>query len=410
VIETTLRAKLPLVAVRTSDPVHAPHVVGYLAGRDRSPAPLFDGRNVDQDVVYCCLGNPPAPRSPAKASRRDADPAELHERFAGAGSTLVMVNPNGAGEYAFDAGELPTPPGAVAAWLGRLGMRRTQIDAALPALGGLTLREVDWVVRIATADGSWSPADLARARRRVVRPRGGLVQVPAEPPPGYSAPNALKTLLVDWRPLLLRKDVDRRLVPRGLLLDGEPGTGKTTAAKAVARDLGVPLYRFDAAAVRNKFVGESEKALQAALSAADRAAPCVLLIDEIEKLFSERDDEGATAGILAELLWWLSEHETRVLAVATTNDRTVIPPELIRPGRFDEVATLERLTEPQARDLALGLARTYPDVEVSREAILRRLIQAGSAVLPGLTPAEVEAVVVAEVRKAILARDPGVAK
>lgn len=81
-------------------------------------------------------------------------------------------------------------------------------------------------------------------------------------------------------------------------------------------------------------------------------APCVVLIDEVEKVFQSGEDGGVTSRILSQLLWWLAEHRTRVLTVMTTNDYAAIPPELYRPGRLDKVMFLPKLP--------LGLARHFP--------------------------------------------------
>jgi hypothetical protein len=126
--------------------------------------------------------------------------------------------------------------------------------------------------------------------------------------------------------------------PKGVLLLGVQGCGKSLAARASSGVLNIPLLRLDCAALYDKYVGESERNLRESLASADVLAPCVLWIDEIEKGFAAGDsDGGATRRVLGAFLTWLAEKRTRVFVVATANDISALPPELIRKGRFDEI-------------------------------------------------------------------------
>jgi SpoVK/Ycf46/Vps4 family AAA+-type ATPase len=126
--------------------------------------------------------------------------------------------------------------------------------------------------------------------------------------------------------------------PRGILLMGVQGGGKSLAAKAVAGRLGVPLLRLDFGALYDKYIGETEKNLRKALSTADLMSPCVLWIDEIEKgVATGSEGEGVGRRILGTLLTWMAERKSRVFLVATANDVRRLPPELIRKGRIDEL-------------------------------------------------------------------------
>ena len=148
------------------------------------------------------------------------------------------------------------------------------------------------------------------------------------------------------------------LTPRGLLFTGPPGTGKTMAAKYLARELGLPLYHLDIASLMEKYVGESESNLRIALNQAEQSAPCVMLIDEVEKLFhGGSDDSGVTSRMLSSILWWLQEHKAKVLTVMTTNKEEDIPPELYRAGRIDSEVNFTKLDGPAA----LMFANDYCD-------------------------------------------------
>ncbi len=126
--------------------------------------------------------------------------------------------------------------------------------------------------------------------------------------------------------------------PKGIMLLGVQGGGKSLAAKAVAGTFGVPLLRIDFAALYNKFYGETEKNLRHALQTADIMQPCVLWMDEIEKgIAADGSDDGLPQRMLGTLLTWMAERKTSVFLVATSNDIEKLPPELIRKGRLDEI-------------------------------------------------------------------------
>ncbi|RNF83632.1 AAA family ATPase [Montanilutibacter psychrotolerans] len=127
--------------------------------------------------------------------------------------------------------------------------------------------------------------------------------------------------------------------PRGVLLLGVQGCGKSMLAKAVAQGFGVPLVRLDFGALYNKFHGETEKNLREALFAAEQLEPCVLWMDEIEKGLAADEgngDGGVSRRVLGYLLTWMAEHRARVFLVATANQVDALPAELLRKGRFDE--------------------------------------------------------------------------
>ena len=126
--------------------------------------------------------------------------------------------------------------------------------------------------------------------------------------------------------------------PKGLLLLGVQGCGKSLAAKAVAGIWQVPLLRMDFGSLYNKYIGESESNVREALATAEVMAPCVLWMDELEKGIAVNEhDDGTSQRILGTLLTWMAENDKPVFIVATSNDIQRLPPELIRKGRLDEV-------------------------------------------------------------------------
>ncbi len=140
--------------------------------------------------------------------------------------------------------------------------------------------------------------------------------------------------------------------PKGVLLLGVQGCGKSLAAKAVAGVWGVPLLRLDFGALYNKFMGETERNLRESLKTAEVMAPCVLWVDEIEKgLAAGSSDDGVSRRVLGTLLTWMAEKVKPVFIVATANDVTTLPPELLRKGRFDELFFVDLPDEPTREEI-----------------------------------------------------------
>ena len=126
--------------------------------------------------------------------------------------------------------------------------------------------------------------------------------------------------------------------PKGMMLLGVQGCGKSLAARAAAGILGVPLLRLDFGSLYSKWHGESEKNLRDSLRAAEALSPCVLWVDEMEKALAAGDgDSGVSRRVLGTFLTWLAEQRSRIFVVATANDIQALPPELVRKGRFDEI-------------------------------------------------------------------------
>jgi len=131
--------------------------------------------------------------------------------------------------------------------------------------------------------------------------------------------------------------------PKGMIVLGVQGCGKSLCARAVAGEWKLPLVKFDTSAVYDKYIGETEKHIRKAFQVAEGLAPCVLWIDELEKVFagsgpdSASADAGVSSRLLASFLSWMQDRKAPVFVAATCNNVTALPPELIRKGRFDEL-------------------------------------------------------------------------
>ena len=190
--------------------------------------------------------------------------------------------------------------------------------------------------------------------------------------------------------------------PRGMLLLGVQGAGKSLAAKAVAGSWGVPLLRLDFAALYDKWLGETERNLREALKFADAMAPCVLWMDEIEKgvATGTSDAGGEARRVLGTILTWMAEHKSKTFMVATANDIAQLPPELIRKGRFDEIFFVD-LPDVQVRDqiLRIHLAKRNLD---PKSFDLAKLTGASE----GFSGAEIEQAIVSALYEAHAASQP----
>ncbi|HNR30641.1 MAG TPA: AAA family ATPase [Candidatus Hydrogenedentes bacterium] len=180
--------------------------------------------------------------------------------------------------------------------------------------------------------------------------------------------------------------------PKGLLLVGVPGCGKSLTAKAVAAEWQMPLLKFDLGKVFAPLVGQAEDNMRRAIKMAEAVAPCVLWIDEIEKGLAgtrgPQGDSGVTARVFGTLLTWMEEKTKAVFTIATANDIEGLPPELLRKGRFDDVFFID-LPTPQERAnvLAIHLAKHHRDYN---DFALERHV----AACDGFSGAEIEQAVI----------------
>jgi SpoVK/Ycf46/Vps4 family AAA+-type ATPase len=152
--------------------------------------------------------------------------------------------------------------------------------------------------------------------------------------------------------------------PRGVIILGVQGCGKSLCARAIAGEWQLPLVKFDTSAVYDKYIGETEKRIRKVFSVAEGLAPCILWIDELEKVFagsgpdSASADAGVSSRLLGAFLSWMQDRKAAVFVAATCNNVTALPPELIRKGRFDELFFVDLPNEAERRQIfSIQLAR-----------------------------------------------------
>jgi hypothetical protein len=261
-----------------------------------------------------------------------------------------------------------------AAWKGGEGrtpaaVQSDIIERLVLNLNGLAMKDARRLVRNAIhKDGMLSESDLPdlmKTRFELLDPSGALsFELDTERFTRVAGMPRMKKWLQQRKAVFTAAEAPKGLdPPRGLLLLGVQGCGKSLAARAVAGFFGVPLLHLDAGALFNRFHGESERNLRRALAGADRMEPCVLWIDEIEKGMATGDNDGGTSKrMLASFLTWMAERESRVFLVATANDITSLPPELVRKGRFDEVFFVD-LPDRATRREILGIHLARRDIK-----------------------------------------------
>ena len=240
-------------------------------------------------------------------------------------------------------------------------LTQDQFNHLVSMLRGLTAQEAKLAVtRIMLDDNCLNADDIPRllAVKRELIDRGGVLEY-VEPGEGLDSIGGLASLK-KW--LLKRAGVltpEARAFglepPKGILMLGVQGCGKSAACKAVAAAWRLPLLRLDPGCLYDKFVGESERHLREAIQQAESMAPIVLWIDEIEKAFAAAGAESADGGLskrmFGSLLNWLQDHKSPVFCAATANDIAALPPELLRKGRFDEVFFLDLPDRDVRRDI-----------------------------------------------------------
>ena len=179
--------------------------------------------------------------------------------------------------------------------------------------------------------------------------------------------------------------------PKGMLLLGIPGTGKSLTAKAVASAWGLPLLRLDLGALKSKWVGESEANIRRALAVAETVSPCCLWLDEVEKALAgstgPQGDGGVSSDALGVVLSWMQERAGQVFMIATANGIAGLPPEFMRKGRFDKLFWIDLPTATERREiLAVSIRMHKRDPSTFGLDVLAQATQ-------GFTGAEIAAVV-----------------
>jgi AAA+ superfamily predicted ATPase len=285
----------------------------------------------------------------------------------------------------------------------RVAIGPDHFDDVVAAVSGLSTSQAERLIqKMALDDGTIDETDITRlgmARAEILAGDGVLELIEANA--GTLDDVGGLANLKEWL-AIRRRAFDDGVVtgldpPRGILLTGVPGAGKSFLAKTLAASWKRPLLLLDPGRLYAKYLGESEERLRRTLDSVDAMAPAVLWIDEVEKGFARtgEGDGGAASRVLGTFLRWLQDRRSDVFVVATANDVSALPPELARKGRFDEVFFVD-LPDAEAR-------ATIIDVHLRRREIGLEAVDIDSlvAVSEGFTGAEIEAAIVAARYRAI---------
>ena len=269
-------------------------------------------------------------------------------------------------------------------------------DAAVDGATGLTWQQAEncYAKSLAT-EKRIDPKSVAAAKKSVIANIPGVTLYDPDPR-GLDAVGGLKGLKA-W--LTTRRKAFSPAArkyglptPKGIILVGPAGTGKSLTAKCVASAWGLPLLRMDAGAAKSKYVGESEERIRKVYQLAETVSPCVLWIDEIEKMFAgatgPQGDGGVSSDGLGVFLSWMQERQGNVFVVATSNDVRGLPPEMLRKGRFDELFWIDLPTTTERVEVLKASLGQYGKT-VSDPGELASV----AAVTAGFTGAEIAALV-----------------
>lgn len=283
-----------------------------------------------------------------------------HKVLSGADASVLLISsvlliPPELEKYItiFDMGYLDTGEikSIIVSFAEAYGLKLNErfLEEMTRALKGLSEYEINNILALAYAtDGTLSKANLQlihEQKRQTIKKSGILEMIPLKE--GFDDIGGLDNLK-SWlnQKAAVFRDLDRAErfgvdIPKGVLIVGVPGCGKSLNAKAAAKLLDVPLLRLDMGRLLGKYVGESEANMRRATELAEAIAPCVLWIDELEKAFAGIGEGGGSGEVTTRLfghfLTWMQEKQSAAFVVATANDILKLPPELLRKGRFDEI-------------------------------------------------------------------------
>lgn len=234
--------------------------------------------------------------------------------------------------------------------------------------------------------------ELKYAKQTLFNEIAGLEAVPIQEDFTIAGLDNLKEWLYEKKTLMdptKKEELNKRGIatPKGILLTGVPGCGKSLCSKAAANIFNIPLYRLDLATVQGQYVGQSERQLKEALDTAEYVSPCVLWIDEIEKGLND-NNSSVTSKMIGQFLFWLQECKKPVFVIASANSVEDLPAELIRKGRFDEIFFVDLPTLNERKELLKLYANKYLQVDIGN-SYLEKL----ATITDGFASSDIEATI-----------------
>jgi len=282
-----------------------------------------------------------------------------------------------------------------------LSLSDEELNKITNALKGLSIQQIRNVInQCLLANNLLDINDLSAIetyKKKVFDQEGLLEFCLTEDKNNIAGFDNLKRWLVERQDSFSPQKTTSLPVPKGLLLMGVQGCGKSLAIKIIARELNLPLYRLDLARLYSKYIGETEKNLRTALLIAEKLCPVCLWIDEIEKGFAASGgdvDGGVSQRILGTFLTWMQERKANCFIAATANDIYRLPPEFLRKGRFDEIFFVD-LPDVESRERILKIHLKKRGLK-PEEFDLKKIVD----VTVGFSGAEIEQAIIAALYRA----------
>lgn len=352
-------AGIPLVYVETNDRVH---ILDTLSGLfpDYRICMYTSGEGEDtlDDVLYYAIDT-------TLKSYTDAYKDAEEKQY-----TVIFVNGDIYPEM-LDCGELLPCVDMVREFL-ELNIPTAVAKKSTSFLKGLTYSDLKKVIRFCPVYHETITAQALQETKVFLDPKQvGIVPVDVATDFFFDLPKELQSWIETNKDYLFC-NVDARLVPKGILLHGESGCGKSEVSRHISREWKIPLYLLDINSMLTKWQGEAETHLNTALDTLDNESQCIVLFDEVEKLFSTDSKNDTGQRLLSRILWWLQTKKSKVFVVMTCNDKSSIPPELYRSGRISRVFELKGITSTQVKSFIEQLLMSF---NITDKEVLKNILK-----------------------------------
>ena len=285
------------------------------------------------------------------------------------------------------------------------------METLATSLRGLTETEIDNILALAISDDGrldMSDMPLIRKQKQQMIKKSGILEMinVKETLADIGGLENLKNWLSKKADIYARVNEAKKYgldIPKGVLIAGMPGCGKSLAAKAASKTFDIPLLRMDMGRLMGKYVGESEGNMRRAIHLTEASSPCVLWIDELEKAFAGIQSGGTgsevTTRLFGNFLTWMQEKDSMAFVVATANDISKLPPELMRKGRFDEIFYVDMpKDEERKKILEIHIKKRRPQDLANID--LRKVVDATK----GYCGADIEGIVREAIEEAFVAK------
>lgn len=393
-LSLALNAGIPILRASTDDPVNTADVLSAISKR---PVHQWTGKwETKTDCVLWLFGDDPNSGKLSQAIYNDLLTRNL---------TVLVLNDDGVRfDFALDCGPIITPTEYIMSQLSAL-LPASQVKMFANHFFGMSVTKIVETIMVTQArDGALSVRGINETKSYLGHGISGLEALDTKQD-FYVPPDWLNEWVnTDAKFIGNTKPGMKQFWPKGFMLHGEPGTGKTELARYLASIFGWPAFKIDGGNIYSRWQGESEARLRKVLSFIGNQGECVFLIDEADKLFSQKaEGQASMSTMLSMILWWLEGGSNKAITVMTANDIGIIPPELYRPGRLDAVHYMSGLSgQTPIIGFVQSIAQTFAPLGVSVNVTVDHVIQALGDLNKTYPHAMLVGVVRQEVKKQLL--------